>query len=92
LADDGFDVAVNDMPAHEEKLDHLVDEIKAKGRTSSKHIANVSLDEQVRKMVEQVVQQLGGLDVVRHPVLLDSNEYRYICSWLQTPAFWGVQI
>ncbi|KAJ7267173.1 NAD-binding protein [Mycena rebaudengoi] len=64
LADDGFDVAVNDMPAHEEKLDHLVDEIKAKGRTSSKHIANVSLDEQVRKMVEQVVQQLGGLDVL----------------------------
>jgi NAD(P)-dependent dehydrogenase (short-subunit alcohol dehydrogenase family) len=66
LADDGFDVAVNDVSGNTGKLDQLVDEIKAKGRASYKHIADVSVDEQVREMVEQVVQQLGGLDVVRH--------------------------
>jgi NADP-dependent 3-hydroxy acid dehydrogenase YdfG len=64
LADDGFDVAVNDVAGNAGKLDQLVDEIKAKGRASSKHIADVSVDEQVREMVEQVVQLLGGLDVV----------------------------
>ncbi|KAJ7267195.1 NAD-binding protein [Mycena rebaudengoi] len=64
LADDGFDVAVNDVASNAGKLDQLVDEIKAKGRASSKHIADVSVDEQVREMVEQVVEQLGGLDVM----------------------------
>ncbi|KAJ7267172.1 hypothetical protein C8J57DRAFT_360829 [Mycena rebaudengoi] len=64
LADDGFDVAVNDVSGNTGKLDQLVDEIKAKGRASYKHIADVSVDEQVREMVEQVVQQLGGLDVM----------------------------
>ncbi|KAJ7267123.1 NAD-binding protein [Mycena rebaudengoi] len=64
LADDGFDVAVNDVSSNAGKLDQLVGEIKAKGRASSKHIADVSVDEQVREMVEQVVEQLGGLDVM----------------------------
>ncbi|KAJ7267170.1 NAD(P)-binding protein [Mycena rebaudengoi] len=64
LADDGFDVAVNDVSNNAGKLDQLVNEIKAKGRASSKHIADVSVDEQVREMVEQVVQLLGGLDVM----------------------------
>ncbi|KAJ7258232.1 NAD-binding protein [Mycena rebaudengoi] len=64
LADDGYDVAVNDVSSNADKLDQLVEEIKAKGRASSKHIADVSVDEQVREMVEQVVQLLGGLDVM----------------------------
>jgi NAD(P)-dependent dehydrogenase (short-subunit alcohol dehydrogenase family) len=55
---------VNDVSSNADKLDQLVEEIKAKGRASSKHIADVSVDEQVREMVEQVVQLLGGLDVV----------------------------
>jgi NAD(P)-dependent dehydrogenase (short-subunit alcohol dehydrogenase family) len=67
LADDGFDVVVNDVSSNAGKLDQLVDEIKARGCASSKHIADVSMDGQVREMVEQVVEQLGaGLDVVRH--------------------------
>ncbi|KAJ7917121.1 NAD(P)-binding protein [Mycena leptocephala] len=63
LADDGFDVAVNDI-VNTERLDALVDEIQKKGRASSKHIADVSQDEQVKEMVEQVVQQHSGLDVM----------------------------
>lgn len=65
LAEDGFDVAVNDVSGNSDKLDTLVDEVRKKGRASSKHIADVSQDELVKAMVEQVVKQHGGLDVVR---------------------------
>lgn len=65
LADDGFDVAVNDVVSNTEKLDALVDEIEKKGRAASKYIADVSQDEQVKEMVERVVEKHGGLDVVR---------------------------
>ncbi|KAJ7677893.1 acetoin reductase family protein [Mycena polygramma] len=64
LAEDGFDVAVNDLPSNSEELDTLVDEIKNMGRASSKYIADVSQDEQVKEMVEQVVKQHGSLDVM----------------------------
>ncbi|KAJ7677892.1 NAD(P)-binding protein [Mycena polygramma] len=64
LADDGYDVAVNDILSNSENLDALVAEIKSKGRTSSKHIADVSQDAEVRGMVEQVVERHGGLDVM----------------------------
>ena len=64
LADDGFDVAVNDISSNSEKLDVLVDEIQKKGRASSKYVADVSQDKQVKGMVEQVVERHGSLDVV----------------------------
>ncbi|KAJ7699213.1 NAD-binding protein [Mycena rosella] len=63
LADDGFDVAVNDI-AYSENLDILVEEIQKKGRASSKCIADVSQDGQVKELVERVVQQHGSLDVM----------------------------
>ncbi|KAJ7705614.1 hypothetical protein B0H17DRAFT_672140 [Mycena rosella] len=64
LADDGFDVAVNDISANSEALAKVVDEIETKGRAGSAHVADVSLDEQVRGMVEQVVETYGRLDVM----------------------------
>ncbi|KAJ7040938.1 hypothetical protein C8F04DRAFT_1081064 [Mycena alexandri] len=64
LAEDGFDVAVNDVFSNSGKLETLVEEIQAKGRSSSKHIADVSQEEAVKKMVEEVVKTHGGLDVM----------------------------
>ncbi|KAJ7776318.1 NAD-binding protein [Mycena metata] len=64
LADDGLDVAVNDIASKSEELDTLVDEIRQKGRASSKCIADVSQEEEVKEMVEQVVKEHGGLDVM----------------------------
>ncbi|KAJ7699209.1 hypothetical protein B0H17DRAFT_1006169 [Mycena rosella] len=63
LADDGFDVAVNDI-AESENLDTLVAEIQKKGRASSKCIADVSQDTKVKEMVQRVVQQHGSLDAM----------------------------
>ncbi|KAF7366021.1 NAD-binding protein [Mycena venus] len=64
LASDGFDIAVNDIPANADKLSNLVEEIKAKGREASAHVADVSVEEQVKDMVEEVVKIYGGFDVM----------------------------
>ena len=56
---------MNDVAAHSELLDALVAEIQQKGRQSSKHVADVAQEQQVKEMVEGAVKQLGGLDVVR---------------------------
>jgi len=62
LAEDGLDVAVNDLPNTPE-LDVVVREIESKGRRSLSVPADVSLEEDVEKIIQQVVQNLGGLDV-----------------------------
>ncbi|KAJ7873140.1 hypothetical protein B0H14DRAFT_3438592 [Mycena olivaceomarginata] len=64
LADDGFDVVVNDISANQTKLEALVDEIRAKGRASSQHVADVSQEEQVKGLFRQAAEHHGGLDVV----------------------------
>ncbi|KAJ7097578.1 hypothetical protein C8R44DRAFT_889117 [Mycena epipterygia] len=64
LAKDGFDVAVNDIPANAENLAKVVDEIKSTGRASSAHLADVSVESEVKAMVEEVVRVYGGLDVM----------------------------
>jgi len=64
LADD-FDVAVNDIPSNVQALDSVVAEITAKGRRSIPVLADVSVEDQVKNMIDTVVAKLGGLDVVR---------------------------
>ncbi|KAJ7634338.1 NAD-binding protein [Roridomyces roridus] len=64
LAEDGFDVAVNDLATASAQLDVLVEEIKQKGRTSSSHTGDVSKNEDVKNMVAAVVQIHGSLDVM----------------------------
>ena len=63
LAHDGLDVAVNDKSSSPE-LDGLVREIESKGRRSVAVPADVSLEPDVEKTIEKVVQDLGSLDVV----------------------------
>ncbi|KAJ7607196.1 hypothetical protein FB45DRAFT_877891 [Roridomyces roridus] len=63
LADDDFDVAVNDISVSED-LQSLVKEIQQRGRASSIHAADVSQDAQVKQMIEAVVQKHGSLDVM----------------------------
>jgi NAD(P)-dependent dehydrogenase (short-subunit alcohol dehydrogenase family) len=63
LADDGFDIAVNDLPNTPE-LNGLLREIENKGRRSLVVPADVSLEPEVVKMTQDVVQKLGSLDVV----------------------------
>ncbi|KAH7907441.1 hypothetical protein BJ138DRAFT_1160122 [Hygrophoropsis aurantiaca] len=64
LADDGYDVAVNDITSNTENLKTLVTEITARGRRSSAIFADVTNEDEVKEMVGSVVKQFGGLDVM----------------------------
>lgn len=64
LAHDGFDVALNDISPNLSNVDALCEEIKALGRSSSVHIADVSEEEQVQNMVDNVVSGHSSLDVM----------------------------
>ncbi|KAK0492373.1 NAD-P-binding protein [Armillaria luteobubalina] len=66
LADDGFDVAVNDLPLPDKiaKLKEVEEEIIRKGRRSAIFPGDVSNDTDVKGMVEGTVNMLGGLDVM----------------------------
>ncbi len=68
LADDGFDVAINDisLDAKLTKLREVQAEIIQKGRRCGIFPGDVSNEEDVKRMVESVVHTLGGLDVVNH--------------------------
>ncbi|KAH9975422.1 hypothetical protein BGW80DRAFT_1436596 [Lactifluus volemus] len=63
LADDGFDVAVNDLPNTPE-LVKLVKEIEAKGRRAIAALGDVSIESAVADMIQQTVGELGSLDVM----------------------------
>ncbi|KAF8478848.1 NAD(P)-binding protein [Gautieria morchelliformis] len=64
LADDGFDVAINDIASKKDVIDSVVTEIQRKGRRSLAVPADVGLDGEVKEMVATVVKELGGLDVM----------------------------
>lgn len=68
LADDGFDVAINDIQSNRANLEGVEAEIVAKGRRTALVLADVTNEEEVKGMIDQVVRELGGLDVVRVPL------------------------
>jgi NAD(P)-dependent dehydrogenase (short-subunit alcohol dehydrogenase family) len=66
LANDGLDVAVNDLPGKIDSLNAVVEEIRSLGRRAFAVTSDVSKEDEVKAMVEAAVSALGRLDVVRH--------------------------
>ncbi|OQU93642.1 hypothetical protein CLAIMM_00124 [Cladophialophora immunda] len=64
LADDGFDVVVNDIEANKAGVDEVVGEIQAKGQRAYGILADVSSKEQVETMISETVQKFGELNVM----------------------------
>ncbi|KAF8885327.1 NAD(P)-binding protein [Infundibulicybe gibba] len=64
LADDGFDVGLNDIPPQMEALESLSQEILRKGSKSTIVVGDVSVEEDVKSLVSRVGAALGGLDVM----------------------------
>ncbi|KAJ5457884.1 hypothetical protein N7475_009272 [Penicillium sp. IBT 31633x] len=64
LADDGMDVAVNDIPGALPALESLKEEIEKKGRRAITVVADVSNEQQVQDMIKQTVDNLGELNVM----------------------------
>ena len=64
LARDGFDIALNDVSSKRDQLRAVADDVKKLGRKSVLVPADVTAEEEVKRMVQEVVEGLGGLDVV----------------------------
>ncbi len=64
LANDGYDVALDDIEAKREQLDSAVKEIQSLGRRAITLTEDVTKEDGVKQMVEQTVTTLGRLDVV----------------------------
>ncbi|KAF4566424.1 hypothetical protein EYR36_011850 [Pleurotus pulmonarius] len=65
LVSDGFDVAINDIPAKIDALERVVNEIKASSSRRAISVpGDVSNESDVKGIVERVVQEFGGLDVM----------------------------
>jgi NAD(P)-dependent dehydrogenase (short-subunit alcohol dehydrogenase family) len=65
LAQDGFDIAVDDVPSKAGQLEEVTKEIQNLGRKSIFITADVTKEESVKEMVEETVSRLSRLDVVR---------------------------
>ena len=64
LADDGFDMAINDLPSTKDNLESLSQELIGKGRRTCIVAGDVSVEPEVQGMVSTVVKKLGELNVV----------------------------
>ncbi|KAH9917303.1 short chain oxidoreductase [Fomitopsis serialis] len=65
LAEDGLNVAVNDLPVKREKLEAIVAEIKALPDGQAIAVpGDVSCPEDVERLVKSAVEAFGGLDVM----------------------------
>ncbi|ETW76659.1 hypothetical protein HETIRDRAFT_106091 [Heterobasidion irregulare TC 32-1] len=64
LADDGYDIAINDPKSSLSELDNVTKEIGSKGRNVVRITADITEEVQVKEMIPFVVEKLGGLDVM----------------------------
>ena len=65
LADDSIDVVINDLPAKKDKLDTVMNAIRAKGRRSLAVLGDATVEADVVSLVETAVETFGSLDIVR---------------------------
>jgi meso-butanediol dehydrogenase / (S,S)-butanediol dehydrogenase / diacetyl reductase len=64
LADDGVDLAINDVPSQSGELDKLKSVLEQKGRRAVCVLADVSNEDEVRGMVATTVRELGELNIM----------------------------
>ena len=65
LADDGCDVVVNDLPSKIHVMEEVVLHIESKGARAVAVAADVSREDEVKRLVEVTVEEFGSLDIVR---------------------------
>lgn len=65
LARDGYDIGLFDLPASAESLAIAAASVRESGRQALEVLGSVAEEEDVKKLVREVVDNLGGLDVVR---------------------------
>jgi NAD(P)-dependent dehydrogenase (short-subunit alcohol dehydrogenase family) len=71
LAEDGYDIALNDVPKNNSALESLAEDVRKRGRKAIVVIGDVTVESEVKKLVETTTEKLGGLDVVSTTFLLN---------------------
>ena len=64
LSRDGFKVALYDLPSQKAQLEEVHAHITQQGGTSTTTLGDVTIEDQVKDMVDTVVGRMGGIDVV----------------------------
>lgn len=64
LAQDGYDICVNDIPANQSEADAVAKEIKSTGRNAIAVAADVSNLSEVQRLVQTSVDELGPLNTM----------------------------
>ncbi|KAK7548700.1 3-oxoacyl-reductase [Phyllosticta citricarpa] len=64
LAQDGYDIGVNDIPSNKDKAEQLVSEIKELGQKATVCLGDVSKLDEVENMVQTSVKELGPLNTM----------------------------
>ena len=70
LAEAGADVAVTDVNLESGQLQAVADEIQQMGRNSLALKADISSQEEVRKLVESVVKEFGTIDILMNVAVM----------------------
>tara|TARA_Y100001936_G_scaffold55003_1_gene53850 strand:- start:286 stop:1116 length:831 start_codon:yes stop_codon:yes gene_type:complete len=70
LAEAGADVAVTDVNLESGQLQAVADEIKKMGRKSLALKADISSQEEVKKLVENVVEEFGTIDILMNVAVM----------------------
>jgi NAD(P)-dependent dehydrogenase (short-subunit alcohol dehydrogenase family) len=64
LAQDGYNICVNDIQANQSGAEEVVKQIKALGRNAFPYAADVSNLQEVQQMVQASVKELGPLNTM----------------------------
>jgi len=67
LVRDGYKVALNDLPSQRNELEALRSDLARPGNEIFISPADVSVESEVKAMIDDVVGNMGGLDVVCEP-------------------------
>ena len=70
LAEAGADVAVTDLNIESGQLNAVREEIKAMGRKSLSIQTDISSKKEVQKMVDKVMQEFGGIDILMNVAVM----------------------
>jgi NAD(P)-dependent dehydrogenase (short-subunit alcohol dehydrogenase family) len=68
LAEDGYGVVLADVSAKEKILAEAVDAIRSKGFRATSTVADVSIEQDVKNLVQKAVLEFECVDVVRGTV------------------------
>jgi len=82
LANDGYDVALNDLPSAVADLEEVAQAVEKAGRKVLVVPGDVSIEADVRALIENTVAGLGSVDVVSGMiffVLIHLDEF--FCRW-----------